>query len=95
MKLIADPIILPDDASWQDKEDAKARANWHEVKSLEYFMSRTNLDGKCGSCKFFEPCLQPYNKKFASNGNCTDGIHAPYRARTSPACKNYQRREDV
>lgn len=91
MKLIADPIILPDDADWKTIEDAKARANWHEVKSVEYHMSRTSLAGKCGSCKNFEPCKSGLYK---SHGFCNDGFHQPYRARTTPACKSYEKKED-
>lgn len=90
MKLVAEPIILPDNATWQDIEDAKLSAKWHEVKSLEYFMAKTNLDHKCGSCKFFTPC----KSGLKAHGFCDDGIHEPYRARTTPACKNYERKID-
>ena len=88
MKLIADPIILPDDADWLAIEDAKLKAKWHEVYTRDDLMKKTNLCNKCGSCKFFDPF-----KLSPSHGNCTDGIHEPYRARTTPACKNYERKK--
>ena len=77
MKLVADPIILPDDASWQDIEDAKLSAKWHEIKSLEYLMSLTNLDGKCGSCKNFKYCKErePITTKYPNFRNWVQNIN--------------------
>lgn len=89
MKLVAEPITLPDNASWQDIEDAKLSAKWHEVKSREYLMSLTNLDGKCGSCKNFKYC------KDNVHGFCRKKYElANYRARYNRACKEYERKED-
>ena len=89
MKYVADPIILPDNASWQDIEDAKARAKWHRVFTREEMMARTNLDGKCGSCKKFCP------RRDSSYGSCSDKPYYDYRQRTTPACKTgYERIED-
>lgn len=89
MKLVAEPIILPDNATWQDIEDAKLSAKWHEVKSREYLMSLTNLEGKCGSCKKFKYC------KDGVHGFCKKkNQHSNYRARYNRACKEYERKDE-
>lgn len=91
MKLIADPIEVPDGADWQTIEDAKSKAKWHIVHSKEELMNRTNLDGKCGGCKHFiskAPIMPAY-------GSCDVPGRAPYRQRTCRGCKMYERRKDV
>ena len=89
MKLIADPIYIPDNSDWQTIEDAKARANWHEVKSREELMKNTNLDGKCGSCKNFV-----LSEKRNSMGRCTLKGQYDCRGRCTRGCKHYERRND-
>ena len=90
MKLVADPVFVPDNADWQTIEDAKARAKWHSVKSREEMMSETNLCGKCGSCKHF--CLEKY-KWSAAMGQCKLKSEMDSRQRSTPACKQYERRD--
>ena len=89
MKLVAEPIFVPNDADWQTIEDAKSRAKWHEVKSREELMAETNLDGKCGSCKHF--CV---SKTRDSMGRCELKIQdiRDYRKRCNPACQSYERK---
>lgn len=87
MKLIADPIYLPDNANWQTIEDAKANAKWHKVISKEELQARTDLTGKCGSCKFFKP----YDGKYKCRGDCMNG-RVGFRQRCSPACKGYEKK---
>jgi len=91
MKLVADPIYVPDNADWQTIEGAKAKAMWHEVLSREELMKKTCLDGKCGSCKHF--CPKKYETS-TSFGKCTLKCNLDYRARTTPACKEYERKTD-
>ena len=91
MKLVADPIYVPDNADWQTIEGAKAKANWHEVLSREELMKQTNLCGKCGSCKNF--CLKCHETS-KSFGKCSLKGQFDSRARTTPACKDYERKRD-
>lgn len=86
-KYITDPIILPDDHSWQDLEDAKLSAKWRKVKSREEIQSRTDLSGKCGSCKHFIP----YRGKLCCRGDCDKG-RAGFRQRCTKACKLYEKK---
>lgn len=90
MKLIADPIILPDNANWQTIEDAKLSAKWHVVHSIEEIMLQTDLKGKCGSCKWFCPIK---HKRLKVYGNCicenTKVSVKKGRSRTS-TCKSYE-----
>ena len=93
MKLIADPIELPNNSSWQAIEDAKLNAKWHVVQSRESIMLQTDLEGKCGSCKHFCPIKGAYIK---SCGNCTNPENnvrvKKNRSRTS-TCKAYERKK--
>lgn len=90
MKLIADPIILPDNSPWQDIEDAKAKANWHEVISREELEAQTELKGKCGGCRFF----LPMEGKYHCRGDCKKG-YAGFRQRCTKACKLYEERKGL
>ena len=90
MKLVADPVFVPDNADWQTIEDAKARANWHEVKSREELMAETDLNGKCGTCTHFCPIKNEWSK---ANGRCELKCSMDYRQRSTPACKSYERRK--
>jgi len=87
MKLIADPVYVPDNANWQTIEDAKAKAKWHEVKSRAELMKNTNLDGKCGSCRHF--CMISNERAL---GKCQRKT-CDTRQRTTKACKFYERKE--
>lgn len=89
MKLIADPVYVPDNASWQTIEDAKAKARWHEVKSRAELMKNTSLDGKCGSCSHFCMISNDYSRAL---GKCQRKI-CDMRQRTTKACKFYERKE--
>lgn len=88
MKLIADPIYLPNDADWQTIEDAKARANWHSVLTREDRMAMTDLNCKCGSCCHF--CLRNGSEV---NGRCDLKCSLDFRQRSTPKCKQYERRK--
>ena len=86
MKFIADPVYVDDNADFDEIMDACLRAKWRRAYTLEDRMSRTDLSGKCGSCKHF-------NLKEDSK---TCG-HCPMRGRrerTSRACKEYERGND-
>ncbi len=89
MKLVADPIYVPNDADWQTIEDAKARAKWHPIKSREELMAETKLDNKCGSCKHF--CLFDGTEVM---GRCEFKCSLDYRQRSTPKCKQYERRDE-
>ena len=86
-------IEVPDDMPQLDVEERKLHAEWHieEAKlSLAERMRKTDLEGKCGSCKYFE--LKPllYSCVY---GDCLNG-HAGFRQRTVKACKDYERRDE-
>jgi len=51
-------------------------------------MKMTNLEGKCGSCKYF--VYKPMGK-LKSYGDCTNG-HCGFRQRSTPKCKEYERK---
>lgn len=93
MLILSKKIILPDDASLGDIEDAKLTADlkgWeykHVTTSEERFKA-TNLDNKCGSCMYFQSHKYCGSKAY---GDCSVG-HA-WGQRTRPACKDYRRVE--
>lgn len=88
MKLRAE-IEIPEGSSWQAIEDAKLKAPWHRVITVDDRMRNTNLDGKCGSCKYFVPKPDLFSKCY---GNCLKG-RAGYKQRTCRGCKAYERKE--
>lgn len=93
MKLICE-INLPDDASESLIQTAiatagKTRSMWKERHDKLYRALKTNLEGKCGSCKNFVYC----SAKHVSTGTCR--YSNAYFARTRKACKKYERREDI
>lgn len=95
MKLICE-IELPDNASFKTKLDAMASAamdesKWREVFSKAERERRTSLEGKCGSCAYFEPKPQVFAKYY---GDCQKG-HAGYRQRSCKACVLYERKENT
>lgn len=88
MKIRCD-IELPDNADWQTKLDAMAKASrdesmWKEIHTREELMKRTSFENKCGSCKHFRPW-----EKGCVNGECAIG-HV-WGARTRPKCKKYEK----
>lgn len=101
MRLRCD-IEIPDGADYKTKLDAMAEASrneslWREVKTREErrdeMMSKTSLENKCGSCKFFE--LTPH-KRCKSYGTCKKkGVcRVNPRPRSYPACTAYERKKD-
>lgn len=80
-------IEVPDNASWQEIEDAKLSAKWHRVKVRADILKDTDLCNKCGSCKFFEPTPRKRNKTY---GICHKGYVSP-RSRSIKACTQYER----
>lgn len=95
MKLVCEIEIA--DASPITKLDAIAHASRHEelwrvVKSREEIYEEicrhTNLEGKCGSCRFFKPAKK-YGKPLC-RGICRQGRAC--RDRTKKACKLYERK---
>jgi hypothetical protein len=93
MKLICE-INLPDDAD-EDLIQAvittagKTRSMWKTRFSRELRAQRTNLENKCGGCKFFVP----NQHGLKSYGSCDAG--GAWGVRTRKACKKYERREDI
>lgn len=87
MKLICE-IELPDTADYTTKLDAMAKASsderlWRQVYSRDETMKKTNLDHKCGSCKYF--CKLDNSPV----GTCDMG-HV-WGQRSRPACKKYEK----
>lgn len=83
-------IKVPNNASWQQIEDAKIKAPWRRILTVEDRMGDTNLDGKCGSCVYFVPKPDLFSKCY---GNCLKG-RAGYKQRSCKACKAYERKSD-
>jgi len=81
-------IEVPDSATWAELEEAKIKAEWKEVVSQKERMKLTCLEGKCGSCKFFKVYK---DVRFGCYGDCLKG-HAGYRQRSTPKCKEYERK---
>lgn len=81
-------IEVPDNATWAEIEEAKIKAEWKEVVSTKERMKLTNLEGKCGSCKYF--VYKPMGK-LKSYGDCTNG-HCGFRQRSTPKCKEYEKK---
>ena len=83
---------LPDNASWQEIEDAKLSVKWHRILSQDERMSGTNLKGKCGGCVYF--VQEKRLLGCSANGECLKGY--VYRKRSNPACKrHYKERDDL
>lgn len=92
MKKLVAEIYVPDNASWQDIEDAKLKAQWRVIESRESIMLQTNLDGKCGSCKWF--CLKK-GAYIKSRGDCTnssDNVRVKKNRSRTSTCKAYERK---
>lgn len=96
MKLRAElEIELPDNADFYAIEDAKLQAEqnikWYRVFPKAERMRKTDLNNKCGSCKYFT--LKP-DFRSCAYGKCEKG-HKGYRGRSVPCCKQYERIEDA
>lgn len=94
MKLICE-ITLPDNADFKTKLDAMAKAGrdesmWRTVMSREGLSLKTNLEHKCGSCKYFKPFNAKERPYLASCGECDKG--RVWGQRTRKACKEYERK---
>lgn len=91
-------IELPDNADYKTILDAIAQAGrdqskWKRIESKEALMKKTDLENKCGSCKFFEMRTLTISKSKCV-GDCMKG-RARYRQRTCPACKLYERKQEI
>lgn len=95
MKLVCE-ILLPDNADHKTKLDAMAQAGrdeskWRVVHTRESRKQMTDLENKCGTCKFFRPFTG--DKKYLEGcGECDKG-HV-WGARTRPKCKSYERKSN-
>ena len=94
MKLVCQ-IELPDTADYKTILDAMAQASrdeskWTKVFSRDSNMKQTNLENKCGTCKYFELKSLKYSK---CKGDCMKG-RAEYRRRTCKACTLYERKQE-
>lgn len=85
------PSSIRDAIAYASRHDElwKVRLTKEEVR--EMITSRTNLDGKCGSCEYFELFGRPY---CGSNlyGECKKGHTCGARSRR--ACKEYERKTE-
>lgn len=84
------------DSSASSRRDAIAYANRHEElwkikenrsEKRKRMMARTNLEGRCGSCRFFKYIT--VDGENSCYGNCSKGRVT--RPRTTKACKEYER----
>lgn len=84
-------VTVPDGCSYTTEQDALFYAvthnNYQRIMSKQWGMSKTDLTGKCGSCKYFCP-IKTYGGG-TCYGNCAKGRAT--RARTTKACKDYER----
>ena len=87
IKYVTDPIILPDNHTYQDLEDAKLSAKWRRVVTREDVIARTDLSGKCGSCKAFR------QYEHGCMGNCAKHNWYSPRPRSTKACTLYEPKE--
>ena len=90
MKIRCD-IELPNNADWQTKLDAMAKASrdesmWKEIHTREELMKRTSFENKCGSCKHF------HQDKYTVYGSCDAG--RTWGQRTRPKCKKYEKEKE-
>lgn len=91
MLVYAAEVRVPDNATYYEIEEAKINAKWKfkgEKHLRKEQMARTNLSGKCGSCKHFTemPSLTS-----TSYGKCEKG-RAGYKPRSCKACSLYKER---
>lgn len=82
-------ILVPDNCDWQTIEDAKSKAEWKRIFTNEERMARTNLDGKCGSCKSF--CHKDCFDGKTAYGRCK--IKDTLRERSQKACKTFYEKD--
>lgn len=90
MKLIYE-IELPDNATPSEILNAIAQAGrsdqgWKKKTTRAEKMSKTDLQNKCGSCRYFRMFF--YSE---AEGRCVKGH--PWGKRTRPCCKEYERRK--
>lgn len=87
------------DTSPRSKFDAIAYANKHEElwkvresksEKRKRMMQKTDLKGKCGSCRFFCPITA--DGENTCYGNCSKG--KAVRPRTTKACTDYERAKE-
>ena len=89
MKKIRAEIQVSENATWQEIEEAKLAAQWHVVVDVKDRMSRTNLEGKCGTCKHFVLKPDLFSKCY---GNCLMGRKG-YKQRSCRGCTLYERKK--
>lgn len=84
-------IEVPDNAGYADIEEAKIAAKWEveEKGTKEERMRKTDLSGKCGSCRWFTECAG------TAHGDCKN-LAAPIsvrwnRGRTQTCSKHESR----
>ena len=82
MKLVADPIILPDDADKEAIELAIRSAAWRIAKSRQEISCMTDYSGKCGSCANF---LCEYKATRQGYGKCK--MTGRFKRRSEKKCK--------
>ena len=88
MKLVIE-VEVPESATFIEKQDAMLHViqneSWKEIKTREELRIHTDLNNKCGSCKFFTATNGCY-------GRCENG--RTYGQRSRRACKKYEVRND-
>lgn len=86
-------VELPDNADAKTILDAMAYAainesGWRKIFSREYIYRDTDLNNKCGSCKYFKP----YQGKYKLHGDCEMG-RVGFRRRSEPKCSVYEKKK--
>lgn len=87
MKIVFEPINLPDDADALTIQDAVLHVNYRVIRNRN---SDTDLENKCGSCSKF--CILNPDKSIAT-GYCKRKSVLDVRQRSTPKCKHYVRRD--
>lgn len=85
VRMNATPIEIMD-ALYNEVNHERWKKHIHRIEQI----GETDLEGKCGSCRYFEP--MDYFCGSKCYGRCEEGH--PYGKRTRKACQEYERRKD-
>ena len=94
MKVYTARVEVPDSATLEDVVDAQLCAVWHleEKETKADRMRRTNIEGKCATCRWFVPCITTKAKSYGDCKNWRANISVRYGRSRTQKCKAYERK---
>jgi len=89
-------IEVPDNATYSEIVDAQLCAVWQvETKvTKEDRMRKTNIEGKCATCKWFHPLIVDGAKSYGDCKNYDANITVRFGRSRTQTCKAYKRKSE-